>query len=204
MGWSDRFVGKRDWPKDVEVHRYVPMPSHDPHLDDGAGPSIIVESKWRSKSGLTQWLEGVEFREAAENLPPNAYHDAFEVHFFVCAGSSEVRRKSAPISYVVRYYRPADDERGFVEHYLATHPAILGRLPAVQNVICYSPFSLPLVPGLTPSDCMLGNEVVFESLDALNAALASPVRDELRRDFHQFPAFTGINTHFAMQREQLR
>ena len=53
------------------------------------------------------------------------------------------------------------------------------------------------------SDCMLGNEVVFDSLAALNAALASEMRHELRRDYQGFPPFSGPVSHHAMLRERL-
>jgi hypothetical protein len=48
----------------------------------------------------------------------------------------------------------------------------------------------------------LGNEVVFDDIAAFNAAMASPVRHELRAHFRQFPPFSGRNTHFAMDRRR--
>jgi hypothetical protein len=45
---------------------------------------------------------------------------------------------------------------------------------------------------------MQRNKVVFDSPDALNAALASPVRHEMRADFKNFPPFSGANLHFPM------
>jgi hypothetical protein len=50
---------------------------------------------------------------------------------------------------------------------------------------------------------MVGNEVVFDSPEAFNTAMASPVRHELRAHFKSFPKFTGKNTHFPMMRRQL-
>jgi hypothetical protein len=50
---------------------------------------------------------------------------------------------------------------------------------------------------------MLGNEVAFDSVDAFNAAMASPVRKELRAHFHSFPRFSGRNTHHPMLRTPL-
>jgi hypothetical protein len=50
---------------------------------------------------------------------------------------------------------------------------------------------------------MIGNEVAFDSPDAFNAAMASPVRHELRAHFKSFPPFTGKNTHYPMMRRQL-
>ena len=47
---------------------------------------------------------------------------------------------------------------------------------------------------------MIGNEVVFDDVAAFNTAMQSPVRQELRRHFREFPPFSGRNTHFAMDR----
>jgi hypothetical protein len=50
---------------------------------------------------------------------------------------------------------------------------------------------------------MVGNEVVFDSPEAFNAAMTSPVRLELRAHFKSFPPFTGKNTHYPMMRRQV-
>jgi uncharacterized protein (TIGR02118 family) len=110
---------------------------------------------------------------------------------------------SAPFSYSVRYHRPAEDEARFVKFYLTSHLPLLARLPNVRNVICYLP-----VPGIGPAglpsaDYMLGNEVVFDTIEAFNAAMASEQRRELRTDFARFPRFTGPNTHYPMTRTRL-
>jgi len=50
---------------------------------------------------------------------------------------------------------------------------------------------------------MLGNEVVFDTIEAFNVAMASEQRRELRADFARFPRFTGSNTHYPMSRTRL-
>ena len=40
-------------------------------------------------------------------------------------------------------------------------------------------------------------------VEAFNAAMQSPVRQELRRHFGEFPPFTGRNTHYPMDRTRL-
>jgi len=51
---------------------------------------------------------------------------------------------------------------------------------------------------------MQRNKVVFDSAEALTAALNSPVRDEMRADYKQFPSFSGENAHFAMATREIR
>ena len=50
---------------------------------------------------------------------------------------------------------------------------------------------------------MIGNEVAFDDIDAFNAAMASPVREELRAHYREFPRFTGASTHYPMIRRRL-
>jgi hypothetical protein len=50
---------------------------------------------------------------------------------------------------------------------------------------------------------MIGNEVVFDDVGVFNAAMASPVREELRSHYRAFPRFTGANTHYPMIRRRL-
>ena len=81
---------------------------------------------------------------------------------------------TAGFSYVVRYHRPAEDEAAFVAHYVAHHPPLLAMLPAIRAVLCYFPLSeVPVPEGLARPDYMIGNEVVFETIEAFNDAMAS-------------------------------
>ena len=104
---------------------------------------------------------------------------------------------------MVRYHRPADDEAEFVSHYLADHPPLLAKLPEIRSVLCYLPLDALATPALPTANIMIGNEVAFDSPEAFNAAMASPVRAELRAHFRTFPKFTGRNTHYPMMRRRL-
>jgi hypothetical protein len=68
--------------------------------------------------------------------------------------------------------------------------------------MCYFPQDFA-APGVPPADYMIGNEVAFDSVEDFNTAMQSPVRQELRRHFREFPPFTGRNTHFPMNRARL-
>ncbi len=70
--------------------------------------------------------------------------------------------------------------------------------------MCYLPIAWTDSTNIAVADYLLGNEVVFDSLDDLNAALASDVRHELREDYKNFPPFYGTNTHYAMRRQRLK
>jgi hypothetical protein len=107
----------------------------------------------------------------------------------------------------VRYHRPAADERAFIANYVASHPPLLATLPKTRSVLCYFPLARELSwkdpNGLASPDYMIGNEVVFDTIADFNAAMATPIRHELRRHFREFPPFSGRNTHYPMDRTRL-
>ena len=83
-----------------------------------------------------------------------------------------------------------EDEAAFIRNYVDTHPPTLGTLPGIRSVMCYFPLDMA-TPAWRRPDYMIGNEVVFDSVAAFNAAMQSPVRQELRRHFREFPRSPG-------------
>src|SRR5262249_39494437 len=154
-------------------------------------------------------LASAEFRAtviAPSPAPPDkveVVHDAMELRFYPVSGEAEPGPLTAPVSYVVRYQRPTENEGDFVAHYVAHHPQIQARFPGIRSTMCYLPIAWRDPTPITPANYLLGNEVVFDSVEALDAALNSPVRHELREDFKRFPKFQGRNTHYAMRRTRL-
>jgi uncharacterized protein (TIGR02118 family) len=186
---------------------YVPAAGRakDPLVDDGPGPLFLMMLEFSNMAALEQATRAQAFaaRLARRPLGLDLTADAMERRFYPVAADAEAKPLSAPFSYSVRYHRPAEDEARFVDFYLNNHPPLLGRLPGIRNVICYLPMPGFAVAGLPSADYMLGNEVVFDTIGAFNAAMASDVRRELRADFARFPPFTGPNTHYPMDRKRL-
>jgi hypothetical protein len=179
--------------------------ANDPYVDDGAGPQLICMLSFGEADSLRRALATDDFRRGLSGLPPDASitADAMLQKFYSAEGETGAQALDAPFSYVVRYHRPAEDERAFIAHYLAGHPTLLARLPNIRAVLCYVPIDWQDPNGLTSADYMLGNEVAFDSIEHFNAAMLSPVRHELRAHYHKFPAFSGRNTHYPMTRKQL-
>jgi len=108
----------------------------------------------------------------------------------------------APVSYVVRYLLPADDAAAFQRAYMADLLPIQARLPGIRSILCYLPVSG--AAGRWPAmDYLIGNEVAFDSVDAFNAAMRSPARDDLRARSATLPAYSGNGSHVLMRRERL-
>jgi uncharacterized protein (TIGR02118 family) len=187
----------------VDLYRPVRGGTHDPFNNDGPGPLLIAMLQFPTREKLEAGLAQDRMRESNGNRDISLTGTAMERRFFPVAGAANPGPPCAPFSYVVRYHHPAENVAEFVSHYLADHPPILGKLPQIRSVLCYLPLDGAAPGDLPPADYMLGNEVVFDSPDAFNAAMASPVRHELRAHFKSFPPFTGKNTHYPMMRRQL-
>ena len=174
-------------------------------VNDGSGPLFLLMLEFSSAAALEQTAQSRDFAAPLSSLPAGLElsADPMERLSYPAAGQTAAMPLSAPFSYSVRYHRPAEDESRFVDFYLAHHPPLLARLPDVRNVICYLPMRGIDPAGLPSADYMLGNEVVFDTIEAFNAAMASEARRALRADFTRFPRFTGRNTHYPMDRTRL-
>jgi uncharacterized protein (TIGR02118 family) len=190
----------------ISLDLYTPASktTADPYVQDGAAPAHLALLAFPSIDALERAARHESFVTAIEIMQNTVVScTAMRRTDHAVAGSPSAALLSAPFSYVVRYHRPAEDETLFVQHYLADHPPLLARLPGIRNVMCYIPLAWQHQARVPAADYMLGNEVVFDDMAAFNAAMASPVRHELRAHFRQFPSFSGKNTHFAMHRRRV-
>jgi hypothetical protein len=207
QAWADRHAAPA-WtalPGLTAVDLYRPLRggTHDPFNNDGPGPLLMAMLQFSTKENLQAGLADRRFEQSVAGIPVAATGTSFERRFFPVADAPNPGPLCAPFSYVVRYHHPAENVAEFVSHYVADHPPILGKLPQIRSVLCYLPVDIGVASVLAPADYMIGNEVAFDSPDAFNAAMASPVRHELRAHFKSFPPFTGKNTHYPMIRRQL-
>ncbi|HUC51075.1 MAG TPA: hypothetical protein VMA30_16985 [Xanthobacteraceae bacterium] len=187
-------------------------PSHDPYNNDGVGPQMLLMLDFVSRDALAaaagRGTIAAPLREPPAGLA--ATGAAFARRFYPVGEGTQPAPLQAPFSYVVRYHHPADDVAAFIANYLATHPVTQARLPGIRSIMCYLPLDDIAASslghagsGLKSANYMIGNEVVFDHIEAFNVAMASPVRQELRAHYHEFPRFTGANTHFPMTRRRL-
>jgi uncharacterized protein (TIGR02118 family) len=107
-------------------------------------------------------------------------------------------------TYLVSYEGEAEDANVWLAYYIAHHPPIMARFPGIREIeICTRIDSCGFLP-FRRVNYLQRNKVVFDSPEALTAALNSPVRHEMRADFKKFPPYTGANTHFPMLTRTVR
>lgn len=192
-------------PEAQRICLYAPEQANDPYTQDETPPVATVQIDAASVGDLEAVLASAEFKAVLDAAGDGEMAcEAFETIDYAIAGESSPQPRTAALSFNVRYYRPVTDEAAFNEFYLAHHPQILAHLPEIRNVLCYTPVDWNDTHNIPPSDCFLGNEVVFDSLDSFNAAMASDVRHRLREDYNAFPVRPGPNTHYAMLRQDFK
>jgi hypothetical protein len=109
-----------------------------------------------------------------------------------------------PCTYLVHYGGSAEDLNLWNDYYLRHHPPVMARFPGIREIeVCTRLDWCGFLPWRRV-DHMQRNKVVFDSAAALTAALNSPVRDEMRADFKQFPPFSGDNAHYPMATREIR
>ncbi|SAL77840.1 ethyl tert-butyl ether degradation protein EthD [Caballeronia telluris] len=102
-------------------------------------------------------------------------------------------------TYLVAYEGPAEDFDIWLAHYLQHHAPLMSTLPALRELEIYTRIECTSGLPCARADVMQRNKVVFDDASALADALASPVRDLMRRDFHTLPPYQGGTPHFAMR-----
>jgi hypothetical protein len=114
----------------------------------------------------------------------------------------EPGRQNAPgepyCTYLVSYEGEAEDLNAWHAHYFENHTRHMARFPDIRELEVYTRIDWVSALPWTRVHFMQRNKVAFDSSEALNAALNSPVRHEMRADFRAFPKFSGPNKHYAM------
>lgn len=107
-----------------------------------------------------------------------------------------------PCSYVVHYPGPAQDLNIWLSHYIASHPPIMRKFPGIRSIEILSRVDwCGGLEGIERVAHIQRNRILFDSAAALQAALQSEVRHEMRKDFHTFPPYEGGNFHYPMATE---
>lgn len=188
---------------------FTPAAARDQYVDDGPPPPLGVQLHFPRLEALEAAAahEGI-LQELASVLPSLSGTQATAQAFWrrqypVDDTRLRVPTGALPCSYVVHYPGPAADLNAWLDHYRNSHPPLFRRFPGIRGIEILTRVDWI---GHLPHrrvDHMQRNRVMFDSPEALTAALQSPVRHELRADFHRFPPFEGGNAHFPMWTERV-
>ncbi|HUB11651.1 MAG TPA: hypothetical protein VMB34_06805 [Acetobacteraceae bacterium] len=193
----------RSTPGAVRRLVYTPAQTHDPYLDDGRPPALVLQLYFDDVAALEAALDrGGALQILAAPNALGSLRGATVMQQAMLARAFPVPDAGAPASsrcaYLVTYEGAAEDLNTWTSHYVASHTAVMARFPGIREIeVCTRLDWCGFLPW-PRADAMLRNKVVFDDAVALTAALNSPVRHEMREDYGQFPPFSGGVTHFPM------
>jgi uncharacterized protein (TIGR02118 family) len=183
---------------------HVPAEADDPYLGKEGAPPLSIQLYFdeigaleaqMSKGGALQAL--ADPARFAQLTALSMTQQVMLVRASALAPSdvAQARAQLAACSYLVSYMGSAPDMNAWLGHYLDHHVPLMGRFPGIRAVEVYTRVDWRSGLACPRVDAMQRNKVVFDSPDALDAALQSPIRHEMRRDFKTFPAFEGPSPH---------
>lgn len=183
-------------------HVLLPARAHDPYYPAPAGsPSLVVQLYFDALAPLEAALQPAGALAALADpsrLPSlagaSAAQQAMLVRRYPVPEPQPCSER--PLSYWVEYEGPAADANAWHGHYNAHHPALLAQFQGIRAIELYTPAVVVCGLPLPQRPCLQRNKTVFDSAEAMNAAMRSPVRIALREDFHRLPPFEGASHHF--------
>lgn len=192
-------------PRLYEAMIYTPATARDAYVEDGVPPPLGIQLHFARLEDLeAACTPDGALASLLARMPSLAGTRATAQAFWRRTWPVPDPQGPAACSFVVHYPGPAQDMNAWLAHYIAGHPPLFQRFPGIRGIEILT--RVDWVSGLPHEKVhhMQRNRVVFDSPDALTEALQSPVRHELRADFHTFPPFEGGNFHYPMWTQTLR
>lgn len=198
----------RGCPRLIEGHVMTPVDAHDPHYaaELHTSPALVLQLEFAEIADLELGLRPhgyLQMLAHADLLPSQegakASHHAMLTRRYPVAEPVEGERADGLLSYLVEYEGPAKDENAWHLFYVEGHPPLLAKFPGIRKIEIYTPAVVISALPFEVRKSMQRNKTVFDSPEAMNAAMASPVRAALRRDFHKFPEFEGAAAHYPFR-----
>jgi hypothetical protein len=190
---------------------FTPETAKDQFNDDGSSPPLALQLYFSELTALEAAVSADGYFAALTQpgMPGGVEkavitQQAFYVrHYKVDDPLVRPGKSGLPCSYVVHYPGPAEDINAWLSHYVAHHPQIMRKFPGIRDIEILS--RVDWCGGLPwpRANHIQRNRVMFDSPEALTAALQSPVRLEMRADFAEFPPYEGGNFHYPMATEEV-
>jgi hypothetical protein len=184
---------------------FTPEKTSDPFLKDEAAPQLAAELYFDEVAPLERAAARGGALEALVELLPRDHvtQQAMLVRPFAVP-QPQMQADGVPCTYLVGYEGPAEDLNAWLAHYIVNHPPLMARMPGIRELeVCTRIDWCTFLPWRR-DPCMQRNKVVFDSVQALTAAVRSPIRREMREDYNSFPPFGGKVFHYPMATRELR
>ena len=196
----------RATPKLAKALLHTPAGTSDPYVKDGPSPALVLQLYFAELPDLEATLSHAGYLRALnsrEEFPAMAPATVAQQAMLVRPYPVPDPRFQTPAgephcTYLVSYEGEAEDPNAWHAHYLDSHTRHMAKFPGIRELEIYTRLDWVSLQPWTRLNYMQRNKVVFDSPAALQNALNSPVRHEMRADFKTFPKFSGPNNHYAM------
>lgn len=180
----------------LQARLYTPAGVATP-FDDGPGPMLALQLYFATLPALEGALAALQWIESLPSLAGTTItHQAMFARSFPVPDPTT--KAATPCTLLVHYPGPAQDVNAWLRHYMAHHTPLMAKFPGVRDIeVCTRVDWCDALPWRR-AEHMQRNRVVFDDSDALVAALASPVLEELRADSRTLPPFAGGSRHYPM------
>jgi uncharacterized protein (TIGR02118 family) len=188
---------------------HTPARARDPFPDDGAPPALVLQLYFARLLDLESAAgPGSAVARLAAALARDTgaapRREALLTRHFDMPAPRPAADPGPWCTCLVAYEGPAEDANAWMHHDLTQHPPLMRQSPGLRELeICTSIDAVAFVPGPRVRH-LQRNKVAFDSTAALDAALQSPVREQMRRDFAAFPPYTGRVLHHPMLTRAVR
>ena len=108
------------------------------------------------------------------------------------------------LSYMVEYDGVTADENAWHLAYNARHPFLLAKFPGIRAIEIYTPATIVCSLAIRARTAMQRNKTVFDSPQAMEAAMASKARPALRSDFLALPPLEGSTDHLPFHAVEVK
>lgn len=198
-------------PRLLKALLHTPAITSDPYVKDGPTPSLVLQLYFAELPELEATLSRSGHLGALiskDEFPALAAAQVLQQAMLVRSFAVPEPAFKAPgepyCTYLVSYEGEAEDLNAWHAHYLEKHIKHMATFPGIRELEVYTRLDWVSLLPWTRANFMQRNKVSFDSTDALDRALNSPVRHEMRADFKTFPRFTGPNNHYAMTTRVVR
>lgn len=194
----------RQLPNLLRANLFTPTKVGGPFINDGTPPRLALQLIFPDLPSLEAVLasDGVLQKLTEPDLWPclagaNITQQAMTTRPFPVLEPTS-SSLGPRCSYLVHYPGQAEDLNAWLKHYLTHHTRLMRDFAGIREIEIFTRVDWCDAMPWRRVNYMQRNKIVFDSADALTAALESPALDAMRHDFRAFPPFSGGNIHYPM------
>jgi len=197
----------RQIPGLARAHLFSPVVARDRYFDDGPAPMLTLQLYFERLETLEEAAGSKGPLQAlAASIPPSlskaaGYQQVMWTRPYPTPASTAPAQGQPPCSYLVHYPGEAQDLNEWLTYYLHHHPQVMFRFPGIREIEIHTRVDWIDALPWHRVNYFQRNKIVFDSPEALEQALHSPTREEMKADRAHFPPFSGGNVHYPMGTE---